>query len=206
MKMNENCKHLDFFIHQIGVEGFEKRPFPFRIKIANAKQLMLGGIEYFTNHHAEWLEGYERIAHWLSDNNGKSLVMSGPFGVGKTILCMYVIPTIINSIYHKFFNKFRAIELCNELNYEKAISSRFIAVDDMGMESEFVYYGNRHDVFSEIVDGIEHQGTLMIASTNLTPEEIRKRYGERTFDRLYGNAAIANIISVSLRGKYESSE
>ena len=196
-------KDIDYFISRIDRSRLEKRPSALRIHIGDSKSLLLGGMEYFSGHHAEWVEGYDRITGWLSDNGGKSLVVTGPYGVGKTILCMYVLPVLIGQYYGKIFEKFRATELCNEANYRKAMAARFVVIDDVGTEGQFIDFGNRHDVFSEIVDGIEQQGKLVIASTNLTPQELRKKYGERTFDRLCANAMIANVVSESLRGKYE---
>ena len=206
MEMKTDNNNLDFFIHQMGKDNLEKRPDALRIQIANSRQLLLGGLEFFTRHHGEWLEGYERIADWLTDNRGKSIVVTGPYGVGKTILCMHVLPALIRRYHGKCFEKLRATELCNEANYRKAIAAKFIVIDDVGTEGQFVDYGNRHEVFSEIVDGIEQQGKLVIASTNLTPQELRRRYGERTFDRLCANATIANVVAESLRGKYERTD
>ena len=80
---------------------------------------------------------------------------------------------------------------------------RFIAIDDFGIEGTFYDYGNPHIVFSEIVDGIEKRGTLLIATTNLTMDEIKAKYGLRTFDRLRANMHIVVIREKSLRGKYE---
>ena len=206
MEMKTDNRNLDFFIHQMGKDNLEKRSDALRIQIANSRQLLLGGLEFFTRHHGEWLEGYERIADWLTDNRGKSIVVTGPYGVGKTILCMHVLPALIRRYHGKCFEKLRATELCNEANYRKAIAAKFIVIDDVGTEGQFVDYGNRHEVFSEIVDGIEQQGKLVIASTNLTPQELRRRYGERTFDRLCANATIANVVAESLRGKYERTD
>ena len=206
MEMKTDNNNLDFFIHQMGKDNLEERAVALRFQITNSKQLLLGGLEFFAGHHGEWLEGYERIADWLTDNRGMSIVVTGPYGVGKTILCMHVLPALIRRFHGKCFEKLRATELCNEANYRKAIAAKFIVIDDVGTEGQFVDYGNRHEVFSEIVDGIEQQGKLVIASTNLTPQELRRRYGERTFDRLCANATIANVVAESLRGKYERTD
>ncbi|MCF2581988.1 P-loop NTPase family protein [Bacteroides caecigallinarum] len=78
-----------------------------------------------------------------------------------------------------------------------------VAIDDFGIEGTFYDCGNSHIVFSEIVDGIEIRGTLLIANTNLTLEEIKAKYGLRTFDRLKANMCIVVIWENSLRGKYK---
>ena len=77
------------------------------------------------------------------------------------------------------------------------------AIDDFGIEGKFYDYGNPHIVFSEIVDGIEKHGTLLIATTNLTMEEIKAKYGLRTFDRLRAIMQVVVVREKSLRGKHE---
>ena len=196
----------DYFVSVIGEDKLENRVTTPQIRIDYSRHLMLGGLEYFTGHQVEWLNGYDLIADWLRYNKGMSIVVTGPYGVGKTILCMHVIPTLIARFHGIYCEKFRATELCNEGNYRKAMKTKYIVVDDVGTEGQFVDFGNRHEVFSEIVDGIEQQGKLVIASTNLVPKELQKRYGERTFDRLRANATLVCILSNSLRGKYKKVE
>ena len=74
---------------------------------------------------------------------------------------------------------------------------------DLARRGLLIAYGNPHIVFSEIVDGIEKHGTLLVTNTNLTLEEIKAKYGLRTFDRLRANMCIVVIREKSLRGKYE---
>ena len=104
---------------------------------------------------------------------------------------------------HKVFSRYQATELCNEATYRTSLRQQFIAIDDFGIEGTFYDYGNPHIVFSEIVDGIEKHGTLLVTNTNLTLEEIKAKYGLRTFDRLRANMCIVVIREKSLRGKYE---
>ena len=131
------------------------------------------------------------------------MLLIGPPGVGKSEICMKVIPLIFRMVLHKVFSRYQATELCNETTYRTSLRQRFIAIDDFGIEGTFYDYGNPHIVFSEIVDGIEKRGTLLIANTNLTLEEIKAKYGLRTFDRLRVNMCIVVIREKSLRGKYE---
>lgn len=154
-------------------------------------------------HKAEWLSEYDQIANWLTDNQGKGLLLIGPPGVGKSEICMKVIPMIFRMAFHKIFSRYQATELCNEATYRTSLRQRFIAIDDFGIEGTFYDYGNPHIVFSEIVDGIEKYGTLLVTNTNLTLEEIKVKYGLRIFDRLRANTQIVVIREKSLRGKYE---
>jgi len=155
------------------------------------------------HHKVEWLADYDQIVNWLTDNQGKGLLLIGPPGVGKSEICMKVIPLIFRMALHKVFSRYQATELCNEATYRSSLRQRFIAIDDFGIEGTFYDYGNSHIVFSEIVDGIEKHGTLLVTNTNLTLEEIKTKYGLRTFDRLRANMHVVVIREKSLRGKYE---
>ena len=178
-------------------------PTPFRFGISNAKETLMAGLEEVMRHKTEWLSEYDQITGWLTDNQGKGLLLIGPPGVGKSEICMKVIPMIFRMALHKIFSRYQAIELCNEATYRNSLRQRFIAIDDFGIEGTFYDYGNPHVVFSEIVDGIEKHGTLLVTNTNLTLEEIKAKYGLRTSDRLRANMQVVVIREKSLRGKYE---
>lgn len=178
-------------------------PQPYRFGIPEAKGTLLAGLEEVMRHKVEWLAEYAQIVNWLTDNQGKGLLLIGSPGVGKSEICMKVIPLIFQMVLHKVFSRYQATELCNETTYRTSLRQRFIAIDDFGIEGTFYDYGNPHIVLSEIVDGIEKHGTLLIATTNLTMEEIKVKYGLRTFDRLRANMCIVVIREKSLRGKYE---
>ena len=178
-------------------------PIPFRFGIPNAKETLMAGLEEVMRHKVEWLSEYNQIADWLTDNRGKGLLLIGPPGIGKSEICMKVIPLIFRMALHKVFSRYQATGLCNEATYRTSLRQRFIAIDDFGIEGTFYDYGNPHIVFTEIVDGIEKHGTLLIANTTLTLEEIKAKYGLRTFDRLRANMQVVVIREKSLRGKYE---
>lgn len=178
-------------------------PTPYSFGIINAKESLIAGLEEVMRHKVEWLAEYDQIINWLTDNQGKGLLLIGPPGVGKSEICMKVIPLIFRMVLHKVFSRYQATELCNETTYRTSLRQRFIAIDDFGIEGTFYDYGNPHIVFSEIVDGIEKRGTLLIATTNLTMDEIKAKYGLRTFDRLRANMHVVVIRERSLRGKHE---
>ena len=178
-------------------------PTPYSFGIPNAKEALIAGLGEVMRHKVEWLADYDQIVNWLTDNQGKGLLLIGPPGVGKSEICMKVIPLIFRMVLHKVFSRYQATELCNETTYRTSLRQRFIAIDDFGIEGTFYDYGNPHIVFSEIVDGIEKRGTLLIATTNLTMDEIKAKYGLRTFDRLRANMHVVVIRERSLRGKHE---
>ena len=138
---------------------------PFRFGIPNAKEALIAGLEEVMHHKVEWLADYDQIVNWLTDNQGKGLLLIGPPGVGKSEICMKVIPLIFRMALHKVFSRYQATELCNEATYRSSLRQRFIAIDDFGIEGTFYDYGNSHIVFSEIVDG-----------GKLYPEEHRRKF------------------------------
>ena len=78
-------------------------PIPFRFGIPNAKEALIAGLEEVMRHKVEWLTEYDQIVNWLTDNQGKGLVLIGPPGVGKSEICMKVIPLIFRMALYKVF-------------------------------------------------------------------------------------------------------
>lgn len=176
---------------------------PFRFGIPNAKEALIAGLEEVMHHKVEWLADYDQIVNWLTDNQGKGLLLIGPPGVGKSEICMKVIPLIFRMALHKVFSRYQATELCNEATYRSSLRQRFIAIDDFGKNDVRISIIVECSFNTEIVDGIEKHGTLLVTNTNLTLEEIKTKYGLRTFDRLRANMHVVVIREKSLRGKYE---
>ena len=65
------------------------------------------------------------------------------------------------------------------------LCAQVIFIDDFGTESITSVYGEKRDIFSDIVDLAEQEKKLLVVSTNLTQDEIKERYGVRTLDRLH---------------------
>lgn len=176
---------------------------PFRFGIPNAKEALIAGLEEVMHHKVEWLADYDQIVNWLTDNQGKGLLLIGPPGVGKSEICMKVIPLIFRMALHKVFSRYQATELCNEATYRSSLRQRFIAIDNFGKNDVRISIIVECSFNTEIVYGIEKHGTLLVTNTNLTLEEIKTKYGLRTFDRLRANMHVVVIREKSLRGKYE---
>ena len=174
-------------------------PQTFHLAIPNAKDSLMNGLRAVIHQNVVWLPEYDKIAEWLSNNHKKGLLLIGPPGVGKTVITMKVIPMILHIYYKRIFSCFQSTELVNRKAYEEVMHYRNIVIDDVGIEGVYNDFGNPHVVFSEVVDNIEKRGVLLVATSNLTIEEIKSKYGLRTYDRLRAHMALVVIKEKSLR-------
>lgn len=140
------------------------------------------------------------LAKYLTLEKPKFGVMfSGTCGNGKTTL-MYALQSAINDLdrrgHFKFLSEYFTVGMrivdamdivimAKDLNSIRSLRERsMLAIDDLGKEpTEVLDYGN---VLSPVVDLMEYryQHQLFTAvTTNLTPDEIRDKYGKRIADR-----------------------
>lgn len=147
---------------------------------------------------AIWLPEYGEIADWLSCNHGRGLLCMGRVGRGKTLLCARVLPLIIDHYFGRVVNVVDARRLAGE--YARVSKLHLLCVDDVGTEEAVSVYGNRWQPFASLADAAEKDGKLLLVTTNLSPEELREKYGERTFDRLKAITRMVVFNGDSLRG------
>lgn len=109
------------------------------------------------------------------------------------------IPDIKDLIIDPFYEDYMGDKEWN-LMTNKAPGGKYVIVDDVGTEpDEFLIFGTRHRLFPEAVDYCEKNGILLIFSTNLTPDEIKERYGMRVLDRLHALVKPVCFMGDSLR-------
>lgn len=176
-----------------------------RIRIPNAEQRLRGGLNYFVNHYscgeikkAEWSEhNYRPIVDWMSDNKGRGLLMTGPCGLGKSLIGKHILPLLIQDACRKIVTIVNAQELNTRI--DEVLKLHIIYIDDIGTEEISKVYGNVRCTFSELCDAAEQKGKLLIISTNLTAKELGAKYGERTLDRLKAITKFVPFEGKSLR-------
>lgn len=131
-----------------------------------------------------YIADYDNFVNYMIDNKGRGLIICGQYGLGKSIFLNKVYPQFI----HDFFGKSIKTRIYSAYNMNKNISEilqgKFAIIDDIGAEGKYMFYGNEVEGFSMLIDNSEKNNTLLFASSNLSIEELKKRYGDRTFDRL----------------------
>lgn len=162
--------------------GVDNMPKLVKIGINDSNKILMHGLRYFLGDKAEWLREYDEVASWLSGNEGRGLLCYGNCGRGKTVICGKVIPVI----FHHYFRKIVSCYDAQGMNdmFDEVKNKHIIYIDDLGTEGLSVRYGEKRMCFPELADEAEKRGKLLILSTNLTIDELRNKYGERTIDRL----------------------
>ncbi len=175
------------------------------IKIPNAEEWLRGGLDYFVNvfsrgavTKATWNESnYRPVVDWMTNNQGRGLLMIGNCGLGKSLIGKYILPYLIRVSCRKVVNVFSAQELNNKP--DEILTYHIIYIDDIGTENISNIYGNKRIPFMELCDAAEQKGKLLICSTNLTLDELTEKYGERTIDRLRATTKVVPFVGRSLR-------
>lgn len=151
-------------------------------------------------------ENLSRLADFITAPVPKfGLMLCGTVGNGKTTLmkafqrCIYYLDAQHHFEFlddkefgQRFKPEMRIVDVRDILrwaktsadDYETIRNYRMLGIDDLGKEpAEVLDYGN---VLSPVIDLIEHRYDRQLftfITSNLTPKEIREKYGERIADR-----------------------
>ena len=141
----------------------------------------------------------EEIAEWLTGDHSKfGLMLCGGCGNGKTTF-VKAFQQILNRMGMKVDNEYSeryAIRIANARDLARVCKEdydewrdisykRMLAIDDFGTEPlEVMDYGNILYPMTELLMTRYERHLFTIITTNLTPTEVRQKYGERIADRL----------------------
>lgn len=128
-----------------------------------------------------WLPEYESIAEWMV-NPKKGLILTGDSGRLKTVFATLILPVLYMMNHSYRIKSIKAWQIAESMN--QVLSHPVVIIDDVGVESPANEYGVKYEPFSRIVDECERLSKLLIVTTNLNSEELKKRYGNRPIDRL----------------------
>lgn len=137
------------------------------------------------------------MAEWLTTNDHRfCLLLCGKCGNGKSTL-VKAFQNLLNllGLRDEYGNTigFSIVDareiawMCRDRHQEwRALSRRnMLAIDDLGTEPvEIQDYGNHLSPVIDLLYKRYDEQLFTIITTNLTPKEIRERYGERIADRL----------------------
>lgn len=149
----------------------------------------------------------EQIAEWLTGDHSKfGLMLCGGCGNGKTTF-VKAFQQILNKFEIKvdddYFERY-SIRIVNARDLARVCKEdydewrnlcykRMLAIDDFGTEPlEVTDYGNVLYPLPELLMTRYERHLFTILTTNLTPQEIRPRYGDRIADRL--NDMVGKVI------------
>lgn len=176
---------------------------PAKVNYFYAYDLIITGLKAKFGNNAAWLREYQNIVDWLHDSKGYGLLVIGDSGLGKSVICRDIIPAILNEQDANCGRETCLVTTSYDLaTYGDDLdlhSQKFIMIDDIGTEGEFVKFGTRRNMFMEVVDYAERSGTVLILTSNLTIEQLKEKYDERTTDRLKSLCRLVKIEGESLR-------
>jgi DNA replication protein DnaC len=159
-----------------------RRPQVPLFRIPNAKGNFMLGMTTACGENFKYIEPYDEVIKWMTDNHRSGLLLMGENGLGKSLICNYIVPTVMQHFFKKIVTCVSAIEMNKDIDRLKNVG--YLSIDDIGTEGEHLLYGERRMALPEIADEAERCGHLLLLSTNLTLAEMEHKYGRRTVDRL----------------------
>ena len=200
MTTPSNTRTFDEILAEMRAHGMKMPPQRVRIAVPHARETLEAAMRYFIGQEgreAVWLPEYDKVAAWLSGNQGRGLFLFGNCGRGKSVLCRHALPAILLECCRKVVSVFDMQDMNRDIDL--VLSKHILAIDDIGTEEQSVKYGERRMAFAEIMDSAEKHGKLVIVSTNLGENELRERYGDRILDRIRSTTTRVRFSGASLR-------
>ena len=167
------------------IENFLKPKMYNRYKLGIKEELKEMFIKAFKHYDRtidvyKHLTEYDEIIDWLSDTNGRGLMLMGECGLGKSTILNYVIP----AIFRTKTNKILISTPAKELKEIERSNASFVIIDDLGTESIKNDYGTKIDAVADAISYAEDSSKTLLITTNLDAADLKERYDERTLDRL----------------------
>lgn len=161
--------------------------------------------ERFVNGSFAHTEALRTAIQWFvaARNGGPNvLVLLGHVGAGKTVAAGATL--VRNHGYGVYKSIARLVRLhssysaSHQEELDKALAAAFLIIDDVGTEAK---PGEGRMVLQEFLNARQDRRYLTVITGNLTPEEFRDRYDERTWSRLQQIGRIVEVGGDDLRSK-----
>ena len=142
------------------------------------------------------ISNLKKVADYLTDDGSRfGIMLCGVCGNGKTTM-LYAFQNVLNYLVnHNVLNKekagIRIIDAKEILNlgkddkeFNRIRADKMIGIEDLGKEQTGVMdYGNLINPVIDLLEYRYNQQLFTFITTNLTPKDIRKKYGNRIADR-----------------------
>lgn len=172
---------------------------------------------------ADFVLNYIEIAsEWLSGNFAKCfLMLSGLPGTGKTTLAKTICELINAYFDDDIYTENIGVVQCDSIEIEESFKednlktfpkkhrsfdllkeTTLLFIDDLGTEqTEVKIFGSQYKPIIDLLSYRYEKRLITIITTNLTPKEIRSRYGERIYSRFQETAKVIAFNEHSFRVK-----
>lgn len=149
---------------------------------------------------SETLSSLKKLTQSFEEHPGYSLIFYGKPGVGKTFISNALAKSLTKKGYFVFYQSSPDL-LTNDFKKRDALeafllSCDLLIIDDLG--KEHLTEKNRADFFSIIDKRIKSKKSFLI-STNESPLDLQRRYGDAVFSRLRSVSGLYEFIGPSLR-------
>lgn len=142
------------------------------------------------------LPEYDEVIDWMTNTDDKGLMLMGDCGRGKSAILNYVLPVLFR-IKNRVLLPVHAQDMgkimppppqsqgaVQRTYLDHLLASGFPIIDELGVEPMMNDYGEKSEGFNQVLNAAERYHRPVFISTNLSPEQIYERYGDRTMDRL----------------------
>lgn len=177
-------------------------------------------LDYYKNNRQSYeemnhvLRETKRFAEQFHGKDSGNLAFFGGTGLGKTHLSSAVAKTVIDRgydvmyttaiglfsdfEYHRFGNSAAEAGGERETSLDRYFDCDLLIIDDLGTEM-----ANQFTVTTlfNLMDTRLKTGRSMLISTNLSPDELRRRYWDRITSRLFGEFGLLRFSGTDIRAQ-----
>lgn len=165
-------------------------------QVTDARNRFISAMRYLLGDKCVLRREYGAVVEWLNENDGRSLLLGGKCGTGKSLIATRVLPLIYATMHYTFV----PMQAYQFSRLSDIPTSNVVIVDDIGTEGVVKKYGTSVDNFGRLVDLVDSGKRICIATTNLSADELAGLYGDRTMDRIRSNFKIITFDFGSMRG------